>query len=168
MQLMSGGRLRLANAPIIEAVVDVDCDMPAGLDITTLEKPARERYRDQYPKVRTQFLHGFEVEQSPSGDSRFQSQRAVQAYQLLHDDEKQLVQIRAQGFSFNRLTPYGSFDDYLPEIERTWKIFVTVAAPVSVRGIRLRYINRIKMPLADEQVQLDEYLRVAPHLPAED
>ena len=69
--------------------------------------------------------------------------RGIQALQFLHADEKQLVQVRAQGFSFNRLAPYTSLDDYLPEIERTWHLFVGLASPVQIRVVQLRYINRI-------------------------
>jgi uncharacterized protein (TIGR04255 family) len=92
---------------------------------------------------------------------------AVQAFQFLHDDEKQLVQVRAQGFSFNRLAPYTSLDDYLPEIERTWGLYVKLISPVQIRVIRLRYINRILVPMAANSVDLDEFLKIGPRLPDE-
>ena len=44
-------------------------------------------------------------------------------------------------------------DEYLPEIERTWRFFVELASPVQVRRIRLRYINRILLPLASGGVR---------------
>ena len=93
---------------------------------------------------------------------------AVQAFQFLQDDEKQLVQVRAQGFSFNRLAPYRNLDDYLPEIERTWRLYVGLVSPVEVRSIRLRYINRILMPMTTGTVDLDEFLKIGPRLPDED
>ena len=92
----------------------------------------------------------------------------VQALQFLQDDEKQLVQVRVQGFSFNRLAPYTSLDDYLPEIERTWNLYVDLVKPVQVRQIRVRYINRILLPMVEKGVDLDHYFTVAPHLPDED
>ena len=72
------------------------------------------------------------------------------------------MQVRAQGFSFNRLAPYSGLDDYLPEIERTWSLYVDLASPVQIRAIRLRYINRILLPLAANTVDLDEYLKIGP------
>jgi uncharacterized protein (TIGR04255 family) len=78
------------------------------------------------------------------------------------------VQVRVQGYSFNRLAPYTSLDDYLPEIERTWRLFIAVASPLEVRRVRLRYINRILLPTADEQVDLDRYFRTGPRLPDEE
>jgi uncharacterized protein (TIGR04255 family) len=76
--------------------------------------------------------------------------------------------VRAQGFSFNRLAPYTSLDDYLPEIERTWRLYVDLVSPVQVRVIRLRYINRIPVPLSANTVDLDEFLKIGPRLPDEE
>ena len=91
----------------------------------------------------------------------------MQAFQFLHDDEKQLVQVRTQGFAFNRLAPYGSLDDYMGEIERTWRQFVTLTSPVQIRAVRLRYINRILLPMKGEGLQLQDFLKVSPQLPNE-
>jgi len=33
---MSESELKLANAPIVEAVIDIDCDMPLGFDLAAL------------------------------------------------------------------------------------------------------------------------------------
>lgn len=77
-------------------------------------------------------------------------------------DEKHLVQVRAGGSSFNRLAPYTSLDDYLPEIERTWRLYLTLASPLQIRLVRLRYINRIWLPLQQDRVELKGYLRIAP------
>jgi hypothetical protein len=75
--------------------------------------------------------------------------------------------VRAEGFSFNRLEPYSSFDEYLPEIERTWKRFVDVMSPIQIRRIVLRYINRIFLATADDFVDIGKYLRLNFALPAE-
>ena len=167
---MAETELRLLKAPIIEAVLDIDCDMPPGMKIDTLEKPAHDFLRNQYPSVRRVFV-GFPQLNPQAADKpavvTVQPQ-AVHAVQFLHQDEKQLVQFRAQGFSFNRLAPYTSLDDYLPEIERTWKHFVAVAAPLQIRAVRLRYINRILIPMPESRLDLNEYLKVGPRLADED
>jgi uncharacterized protein (TIGR04255 family) len=94
--------------------------------------------------------------------------QSVHALQFLAEDERQLVQIRAQGFSFNRLAPYSSLDDYLPEIERTWKRFVEVTKSVQVRKVGARYINRILLPMPEGHLELADYLQVCPQLPDEE
>ncbi len=83
-------------------------------------------------------------------------------------DRRQVVQLRSQGYSFNRLAPYGTLDDYLNEIRRTWLIYVGLARPIAVKKIQLRYINRILLPMSHHQVDLDLYLRLGPRIADDD
>jgi uncharacterized protein (TIGR04255 family) len=157
--------VKIRNPPIVEAVFDVECDLVPGFDIAAVETPARALFSKQYPKFRAKFLQ--ENEATDGAPAKMSTCLAVQAFQFLQDDEKQLVQVRAQGFSFNRLAPYHSLDDYLPEIERTWRLYVELVSPVQIRVIRLRYINRILVPMTANTVDLDEFLKVGPRLPDE-
>ena len=121
MQMKNAPAPRLRNPPIVEAVFDVDCDLPPGFDLVALEERSQALFQDRYPKFRTQLVQEHRIETKADAPPNTSSRLAVQALQFLHDDEKQLVQVRAQGFSFNRLAPYSSLDDCLPEIERTWR-----------------------------------------------
>lgn len=158
---------RLKNAPIIEAVLDIDCDMPAGFNFMALEPKAREQFKDEYPKFQVQLIEEHQLEQQLDQPSKHSAKRGVQALQFLHDDGKQLVQVRANGYSFNRLKPYTGLDDYLLEIERTWRLFLALASPVKIQGIQLRYINRIELP-SKTNVELADYLTVCAKIPADD
>lgn len=160
----SDAPLNLARAPIVEAVIEIRCDMPATFDLASLETPARDLFRAQYPKMQKQLLEKHSIEQQGEAPPTFSATRGIQAFQFLKDDGRQLVQVRAEGFSFNRLSPYTSLDHYLPEIERTWHLFVGLAAPVEVREVRLRYINKLPLPAVDGRVEFDDYLKIGPHL----
>ena len=162
---MANAPTQLRNPPIVEAVFDVDCDLPPGFDLAALEEPARARFRDQYPKLRTQFIQEHRIETAVEAPPKMSTRLGVQAFQFLREDERQLVQVRTQGFSFNRLAPYTSLDDYLPEIERTWRLYADLVSPVQIRVIRLRYINRILLPMTTKGVDLDEFLKIGPRLP---
>lgn len=160
--------LQLLAAPIVEAVLDIDCDMPLTTDIAALEASAQADYGKQYPEFRPQFIQGFMFEASAEEASKVtMGSRGIQALQFLQEDGKQLVQVRTQGYSFNRLAPYGSLDDYLPEMERTWHLFTKIAQPVKIRTVRLRYINRLLLPLEAGRIELDEYLAHDPRLPSD-
>jgi uncharacterized protein (TIGR04255 family) len=165
---MPNAPIRLRNPPIVEAVLDVDCDLPPGFDLSAMEGPARARFEDRYPKLRTQYLHEHRIETKTDAPPSTSARPAIQAFQFLQDDERQLAQVRAQGFSFNRLAPYSSLDDYLPEIERTWRLYVDLVSPTQIRFIRLRYINRILLPMAEKKVDLDEFLTIGPRQPDEE
>lgn len=165
---MDERKFKLLRPPIIEAVLDVDCDMPPGFDLTAVEGPAQNRFRETYPKLQKRLMQEHKIETQPDTPPKMSTRHATQAFQFIHGDGKQLVQVRAEGFSFNRLAPYTSLDEYLPEIERTWRLFVSIAMPVQIRAVRLRYINRILLPMPEPRLQLENYLKVGPRLPDED
>lgn len=162
---MSEADLHLDNAPIIEAVLDIDCVLPVSFQLQDVEGAARDSLRGEYPKFRTQFLLQHSVKHPADGPAEVSGSKALQALQFLKEDEKQLVQLRRNGFSFNRLTPYDSLDAYLPEIERTWNAYRELAGPTSVRRISLRYINRLLFPVDGGSLRLSDHLRQAPQLP---
>jgi uncharacterized protein (TIGR04255 family) len=167
---MSDQMVKLKNAPIVEAVVDIECDMPPSLDISTLETAARDAYRPQYPKFRKIYQQRHVIQAAAKPNEPPQSSiepHAVRGFQFVKDDEKQLLQVRAEGFSFNRLAPYSTLDDYLPDIQNSWVLFTKLSSPVQVRAVRLRYINRIALPLSDGKVDLDHYLKLGPISPCD-
>lgn len=163
---MKNVEVKFSKPPIIEAIVDIDCDLPPGQDFAGLEAPARDTFRSAYPRMRKQHVQELHVTTKTGGplEPTVRSQR-IQSFQFLTPDEKQLIQVRAQGYSFNKLSPYTTLDDYLPEIERTWTAYCAVATPLQIRTVRLRYINRILLPMTEGKCRLDDYIRAAPQLP---
>jgi uncharacterized protein (TIGR04255 family) len=157
---MGDSTLILANPPIVEAVVDLDCDLPPSIDFASLQDAVKNTYGDRYPTVRPLFFQEAKIESKSDAPPQMSVRGGIQAFQCFNETEKQLVQVRVQGYSFNRLAPYTSMDDYLPEIERTWNLFLKFMSPVQLRVVRLRYINRILLPLTNGQVELEQYLKM--------
>ncbi|HZT08086.1 MAG TPA: TIGR04255 family protein [Chloroflexota bacterium] len=158
----------LVNPPIIEAVLDIDCSMPPDFDVAALEPHVRSAYSDRYPVVRPILLQQHLFTPGSGGHPVHEEQTSVQGFQLWQQDEKQLLQVRSQGFSFNRLKPYSTLAEYLPEIERAWKTFVSMTLPLQIHVIRMRYINRILLPTRGDLVNLDDYFAIGPRLPDSD
>lgn len=165
---MSDAAFTLRKAPIIEAVVDIECDFRAGQELAALEAPAKKRFSDEYPQFQVQLHHQLKFEVTDGKPMSSSSRQGVQALQFLKSDGKQLVQLRDSGFSFNRLAPYTSFDEYLPQIRRSWDLYREVADPIQIKSVRLRYINRILLPVTDNVAQLEDYFRLGPRPADED
>ena len=165
---MSDSEFNLKHPPIVEAILDIECDLPPGTQIATLEDAARTCFRAHYPTYRQLLIQEPQFEAKPNEQPTLsRMRRVVKALQFYHEDEKQLVQIRPNGFSFNRLAPYTSLDVCLPEIERTWGLYIGLISPVQVRSIRLRYINRILLPPQTGLDDLKDFLTIGPRLPDE-
>lgn len=164
-----GPSLELTHPPIVEAVLDIDCDLPPEQDLLALEVAAHEKLKDDYPTHDRQWLREHRIQAGPGTSSTsLSSPPAVQAIRFRQLGGRQLVQLRTRGYSFNRLAPYTGLDGYLEEIERTWRIYVNLAAPNEVTEIRLRYINRILLPTSGGLVGLDQYLKLGPRVPDPD
>ncbi len=155
----------IPSPPIIEAVVDIDCDLPPNLNLDTLRVAAETALLKKYPKFKQQLIQEHILTKEGNAPPEMRVNQVQGAMQFLSEDEKQLVQFRPNGFSFNRLSPYGSFDDYLPEIEAGWQIFCQLAKPVIVRKIGIRMINRILLPLDGGKLNFSDYLTVFSRLP---
>lgn len=149
--------VKLKNAPIIEAVVDIDCDFTTPLDLKSKEMQARKALARLYPKMKPVVVQDHRFE-----GNEYSMKTRLAALQFLKTDEKQLVQFRTEGFSFNRLAPYTSLDDYLPQIKRAFETYIKTAGPVKVKSIRLRYINRILLPSQSGRADLGKYIRNSP------
>jgi len=158
----------LANAPIVEAVVDIDVEMRPGFVLVDARERLAEAFTDRYPVVKAREFSTPETAVQPGALGTVTSQSGLESLMFIQADEKQLLQARRRGFSFNRLTPYEDFDRYQSEIEARWKQFCAVVEPVRVREIKMRFINRIEIPLDGGQVDLDQYLKVGPRAPDED
>jgi uncharacterized protein (TIGR04255 family) len=153
--------------PIVEAVVDIECDLPPNFNLIAIEASANTAFQAEYPQSKKRFVEQHVFEPHGEEPATHTTMRGIQALQFQKQDNTQLVQVRTTGYSFNRLAPYSTLDDYLPAIEKTWTQFVKIASPVQIRAVKLRYINRILIPLMDGKLDLDGFLTVGPQLPDE-
>lgn len=158
----------LSRPPIVEAVVDIDVEMRPGFVLADAQDRLAAAFADGYPVTRTRQVETHEIHPQPGSVGEVRSRSGLESLMFLQPDEKQLVQARRRGFTFNRLAPYSGFDQYQAEIERRWLQFRTMVDPVRVTAVRMRYINRIELPLLDGRIDLDQYLKIGPRAPVED
>jgi len=167
---MAEAAFKLKNPPIVEAMLDIECDMP-GRELAAVKLAADQSFLPQYPKFEVFYpnsrILGEAPQSAPQPVPAMPFQHDSPRFQYAQEDGKQLIQIQTGGYSFNRLAPYTTLDNYLQEIERTWKIFVRIAEPIEVRAVRLRFINRIPLPIPAEKLDLKDYLKIGPRLPDE-
>jgi uncharacterized protein (TIGR04255 family) len=158
----------IENPPIVEVVLDIDCDFQPNFELRAAQSAILEAFKTEYPQHDERMLHETQIRQEKGAPPKVQLGRnALHSIQLFQEDRKQLVQFRENGYSFNRLAPYECLNTYLPEIERTWGVFNEIVRPVAVRRIALRTINRMLLPLKDGGIKLEDYFKTAPKLPPE-
>lgn len=154
----------LDRAPITEAVVDVRVQLEEGTDIARLSAihpdiPEEYAQREEMHLFQGEFQFGPGSFVSKSGRDV-----GVTGYRFNSRDEKKVVQMRFDGFTFSRLAPYTSWEDVVAEARRNWSQYLRVAPVKSVVRIAVRYINNFVIPAGRAPA---EYLALLPPVPEE-
>jgi len=75
-----------------------------------------------------------------------------------------VVQSRFNGFTFNKLKPYESWQAFKCEAQELWEMYRDIVRPTKIRRFSLRYINRIVIPFG---VDTKEYFLTGPEISPE-
>ncbi len=153
----------LRNAPITEALIDIRVKLPSQADVKTLDS-MHELIKSRYPKKQEQRMSEIKIELEP-GEELAKQLTKTKGFRYLSSDEKEIVQARMDGFTFNKLFPYTKWEDLRNEAHRLWLIYREVACPDLVTRVALRYINNLKIPMPIKD--FDEYLVCPPRVPDE-
>lgn len=156
----------LNNAPIIEALIDIQVEPKEGLTIAAFQSTLGDMDFGYYVKGPiTRNRVGFKW----SGDGR-KPETASSAEQLglrLHStDEKYVAQCRVHGFTLSRLPPYLDWSALVDEAERMWNMYRSRLSPVRVKRVATRYINNLRLPL-EHGASFQTYLRRFADVPEE-
>ena len=121
-----------------------------------------ERVRAKYPKRRQvqQFQTAIETKEGTA-----QIEHTIIPVSRLHflrEDERALIQVGAHSLSFNHLSPYPGWPNALPMALEALEAYKSVAGPIAVRGMAMRYDNDITLPGAT--VDLEDYFEFYPRI----
>lgn len=142
--------MKYKNAPIIEAVFDVrvgGVKIGTKDDLSGLKTVLQASGFVKDKKIMT-FKNILNVSTDlnnalPTQDSSTE----LAGFVYLTEDETRQIQITEEGFTFNALKPYSSWEETFPEFLKFWSLYFTKFSPVSITRIAARYINRIELPL---------------------
>lgn len=152
-------RAPYSKAPITEALVDIRVALPGEITVADL---ARVDIGEEigYSQRRNRFaIEG----QIAIGEQVGTATRQTHVgYDFLSGDERQIVQVRLDGFTFSRLAPYDRWETFRKEARRLWELYRAIVEPVSVTRVAVRYINRLDLPLPLEDFK--DYLRTVPEV----
>lgn len=151
----------LPNAPIQEALIDFRCKLPDGFSVSTF-KNLSAKIGDAYPNQKPRrVLHAqfglLDEEAFASAD-----QASVDGYLFSSVSGDRIAQYRRDGFTYNWLRPYETWDALRTEALVRWRDYLSIVTPEEVTRIAVRYINRFSVDLP---VRLRTLLRVPPELP---
>ena len=136
----------LRNAPITEALIDIQVTPREGLTFTELKSAIDALDFGYY--VKNPISEGtFSFTLAPDGQPSTVAESVQVGLRLHSADEKYVAQFRLAGFTLSRLPPYEKWENLLEEARRLWAIYVKCLAPTHVVRIATRFINNLQLPL---------------------
>ncbi len=148
----------LQNAPITEALVDIQVNLPPETDITAIKKFG-ELVKDEYPKEYRKKQFSISIQDSETKRSTQKEIVLGFAYESL--EKHRVVQSRLDGFTYSQLKKYETWDILKNEAARLWDIYLEVTKPISIKRATVRFINSLEFGLP-----LTKYLKIPPMLPS--
>ncbi len=152
----------LRNAPITEALLDFRCVLAQGDHSKTFLDLARQ-VSPEYPilQERRAVSLAFTITPAATPSASAAGDATLQGVVCVSSNGKDIVQFRADGFSYHRLSPYESWAAALPRALKGWKLYSAALKPTLVQ-IAVRNINQIIVP---DDVNASDYLTNAPSAP---
>src|SRR6266540_2275623 len=150
----------LDRAPITEALVDFKTNLPDDFPVDKLSSVSSQLKND-YPNREEQntFQAQFRFEGKGAVEPTPVTTKALglRGYFFRSSDGLKVAQFRRDGFTFNRLAPYTTWEDVRAEALRLWTLYREIAQPDGLERLALRYLNRLVVP---PRGNLETYLDV--------
>jgi uncharacterized protein (TIGR04255 family) len=154
----------LANAPIVEAVIEVRAQTQTPWEEPLVSEKLKPQLAKDYPELASQNRvhqqvtfgagNNFEAKQSDLGwrGLRFQSA-----------DKQRIAQFNRDGFTLSWLKPYKDWELFRGEALRLWNIYTKLSQPTEAQRLGLRFINQFELPVRD--VKFEDYINPHPTAP---
>lgn len=154
--------------PVREALIDIRID-PLPASVLSALEGLHETLSQDYPTKRTRHMwEGVWQVQGPELLTRQRAHGPI-GYIFQSADEKQMVQMRLDGFTLNRLKPdpeerWPGWEVVREEARRTWEQYLAAIRPQEITRLAVRYINQIVIRTGS-YIELDDFLTAPPQIP---
>ena len=146
------------HPPVTEAVIEVKVSHEMATE--DMKKVARQLHKF-YPHQ--QILNDYDITIT---HRPIVANSPRERYQLASDDQLDQAIISQNALTLVRLAPYRGWDTLHEQFINAWKSWKKVAKTQPVFRVGVRYINRIDIPLKDEnKIDLEDYLTFYPKVP---
>ncbi len=141
---MAAEKRHLRHAPIIEALIDLRVPPAAELP-PDIQAILRDRVPAEFA-METLGMSETHLEVVKGVPSVGQTRQVTRGYVFKSNDGARLAQFRLDGFTFNRLRPYVSFEEMRDQALDLWRVYVDAFNPSRVTRVAVRYINHLRLP----------------------
>lgn len=141
----------LKNAPIIEAILDIRVKPSPRVKHDNLAA-AHLKINNRFPIKEALLTKKFTFKFEKEGKPHPKHDETQTGYLFKNQEEEKLVQYRLDGFTYNKLKPYKTWEKMRDEAKELWNLYVELAEPEAVTRIALRFINKVEFSLPIEDI----------------
>jgi uncharacterized protein (TIGR04255 family) len=160
------------RAPSTETIVDLRVTLPEDFYAGKF-KGIYSRIKDRFPQKRPFYERNLIFKSDDLVlDELSLTEKALQrrnGFLFRNEDDSQAIQVTSEGFSFNQLAPYESWEELNDEIKSLWEIYKEVCRPLYLTRVASRNVYQIDIPVDGQCIELKDYLstvpEVSPNLP---
>lgn len=153
-----------SKAPITEAIIDLKVAFPEGFTVDQLAD-IYASISNRFPTKELLYTGIGSVVFQPGTPVKIDANQQHYGFLFKSEDNLRIFQATLNGFTFNRLAPYESWEEFSSDARYLWNIYKDVCKPVHVTRAALRYINQITIPI-EGLVDLKEYFNTIPEVPS--
>jgi uncharacterized protein (TIGR04255 family) len=146
----------LPNAPIVEAVIQLDANPIATVELSAVKKLLAKRFGGYVISDLVHLETGFTG--SATGMDFHQKSR-LDGFRLTSPDGKYVCQWKRAGLVFSRLAPYEDWEKLRSAFDPFWATYLELFAPPLVELIGVRFISQISLK---EHEKLSDYVENPP------
>ncbi len=156
-----------SKPPVSEALIDIRIDPVPSEFLRPLEN-LYDRLAKDYPDKKTRYQHtgGIKVDEGKVVSTS--AAGGPIGYWFQSEDARRLIQVRLDGFTFNRLKPdpnerWPGWPIMREEAKSTWELYAQTLSLREITRLAIRYINQIVIP--QPGVELNDYFTTSPQIP---
>jgi len=153
---------RYEKTPIKEAIIDLRVTLPEGFTVNQIAD-IHPSIKDGFPTIEPFYKGVGAFFYQPGSSLKVDTSERQIGFWFRSGDNVQTCQTTLEGFSFNRLAPYESWEKFSSEAKDLWGIYTKICNPIQVTRVAVRYINQINIP-ANEVIELKDYLNTVPEV----
>ena len=150
------------KTPIMEAVIDLRVTLPEGIIVDKLAD-IHHYIKDKFPIVESFYRGMGAIAFNPGTPITVDTSEQQIGFWFRSEDKLRTFQATLDGFSFNRLAPYVSWEEFSSDAKSLWEIYKEICKPTHVTRAAVRYINQINIPI-NRLIDLKDYLRTVPEV----
>ena len=154
----------LENAPIKEALIDIQVTLPETLNVEHLNTQY-DSFSADYPIQNA--IHesrlGLNLGNAENVDTTID--HSISGFRYQSKNGAKVAQFRTNRFTFSQLEPYSTWEEMRDEARRLWNFYCLAASPEVITRVATRYINEMNIPFKEKTLDFDNYLTAGPQLP---